>query len=87
MTLDAGNGIRLTGIRRSDKDALVGLLNNRAIYRTTLRIPHPYTGDNFESWYARHEEKVAQQNEQETYWAIRDSVSYTHLTLPTKRIV
>ncbi len=72
MTLDAGNGIRLTELRRSDKDAFVSLLNNREIYRRTFRIPYPFTEDDFEKWFAKIE-KMASGSELSTVWAIRDS--------------
>ena len=52
MILDVGNGLRLTEVQRSDKDASVGLRNSREIYRGTLRIPFPYTDDDFERWFA-----------------------------------
>ncbi len=72
MTLDAGNGIRLTELRRSDKHAFVGLLNCREIYRRTFRIPYPFTEADFEKWLAKIE-KMAHGSELSTVWAIRDS--------------
>jgi hypothetical protein len=38
MTLEVGNGIRLTELRRSDRDALIEHLSNKEIYKRTLRI-------------------------------------------------
>ncbi len=70
MILDVGNGIRLTEIRRSDKDALVELLNNREIYDRTLRIPFPYTAADAEKWFAGIDE-ATKKNEPPFKWSIR----------------
>jgi [ribosomal protein S5]-alanine N-acetyltransferase len=71
MNLDVGNGIRLTDVRRSDKDALVELLNNREIHDRTLRIPFPYTASDAEQWLAGIDEAI-KNNEPSFKWAIRD---------------
>jgi [ribosomal protein S5]-alanine N-acetyltransferase len=73
MALEAGDGIRLSEIRRADKSRLVSLVNNREIHRCTLRIPFPYTDDHCENWFARQEAKSDQQIEQAPMWAIRDA--------------
>jgi ribosomal-protein-alanine N-acetyltransferase len=70
MILDVGNGIRLTEIRRSDKDALVDLLNNQEIYARTLRIPFPYTASDAEKWFAAIGEAI-EKNEPPFKWSIR----------------
>ncbi len=42
--------ITLTAYKRDDVSQLVELLNNRAIYQNTLRIPYPYEAKDAESW-------------------------------------
>ena len=71
MNLDVGNGIRLTEVRRSDKDALIELLNSREIYDRTLRIPFPYTASDAEKWFAGIDEAI-KKNEPLFQWAIRN---------------
>jgi [ribosomal protein S5]-alanine N-acetyltransferase len=71
MNLDLGNAIRLTELFQSDKESLVELLNNREIYRGTLRIPFPYTGNGFDAWFVRLNERTLEDG-QPTAWAIRD---------------
>ena len=71
MILDVGNGIRLTDVRRSDKDALIELLNNREIYDRTLRIPFPYTASDAEKWFAGIDEAI-KKNEPLFKWAVRN---------------
>lgn len=43
VSIPIQEGILLTEIRRSDRDAFVEYLNDREIYRCTCRIPFPYT--------------------------------------------
>lgn len=43
MELQLDKDTQLTELRDSDKDALVWWLNDKDIYKRTLRIPHPYT--------------------------------------------
>ena len=71
MNLDLGNGTRITERLYSDKASVVELLNDREIYRGTLRIPFPYTDDDFESWWERLNER--KKDDQPTAWAIRDA--------------
>jgi ribosomal-protein-alanine N-acetyltransferase len=72
MNPHLGNGIQITEVRRSDKESVVTLLDDREIYRCTLRIPNPYTGDDFEKWFT-HISESTQENGQPTCWAIRDA--------------
>lgn len=52
MQIDVRPEIQLTEFRTGDEADLVEHLSDRAIYKTTLRIPHPYTRQNAEDWLA-----------------------------------
>jgi [ribosomal protein S5]-alanine N-acetyltransferase len=62
--------VHLSGFRASDKDALVGHLNDRDIYDRTLRIPFPYTEADADEWLALYA-KTAQQQGRPVHFAIR----------------
>jgi [ribosomal protein S5]-alanine N-acetyltransferase len=76
MTFDLGRGFRLADVLRADKCSIVELLNNREIHRRTLRIPYPYTDDDFEQWFA-HMSEQCDQPEPARHWAIRDAADRT----------
>ena len=52
-TIELGTDLQLTPFRAGDGAALVQHLNNLAIYRTTLRIPFPYTPADADQFLAR----------------------------------
>jgi len=70
MNLELGNGIRLTEIRQSDRDALVEFLNDPAVHRATVRIPFPYTAADADKWFDIVERSTAEHG-QPHHWAIR----------------
>ncbi len=72
MNLVVTDRIHLTEFRLSDQPAVIQLLNDRAIYDQTLRIPHPYTQADVEKWFA----VMAQATEHHgrpVHWAIRQA--------------
>ena len=72
MNIDVANGIRLTEVRPSDKEALVEHLADRSIYENTLRIPHPYSEADADKWLAYSEDKTHKNNGEPVIWAIRN---------------
>jgi ribosomal-protein-alanine N-acetyltransferase len=70
MKILVNEQIHLSEFRSSDKDALVGHLNDRDIYDRTLRIPFPYTDTDAEEWLAL-AAKITKQQGQPVHWAIR----------------
>lgn len=72
MNINVGNGIHLTEIRPSDKEALLEHLADRSIYENTLRIPYPYTEADADWWLAYIDEKTSKNQGQPVIWAIRD---------------
>lgn len=70
MFFQLPNSIRLTEIRRSDRDGLIEFLNDRDIYDRTLRIPFPYKTADAEQWFGI-VDKLTKQNGQPVNWAIR----------------
>ena len=43
-------GFILRPIKRSDKESLIKNINNKDIYKYTLRIPFPYTSNDWDKW-------------------------------------
>ncbi|PSQ99443.1 MAG: N-acetyltransferase [Bacteroidetes bacterium SW_7_64_58] len=68
--LSLTDGFVLAPAERDDQDALVEHLQEREIWRNTLRIPWPYTEAHAEDWI---EERIRRRDEQpkETTFAIR----------------
>jgi hypothetical protein len=52
MKIVVSDQVHLSEFQVSDKDALVGYLNDRDIYDRTLRIPFPYTDTDADEWVA-----------------------------------
>jgi len=57
----------LRPIRKSDKKSLIENINDRTIYRHTLRIPYPYTSKDADKWirhclYIRNKKKLTEIN-------------------------
>ncbi len=89
LRINAGCGCYLSPLRADDAAALVRLLNDRDIYRNTLRIPFPYTESDAEAFIRLTAEAASKQGHP-VHFAIRDanhqlmggcgfeSVSYGH---------
>jgi [ribosomal protein S5]-alanine N-acetyltransferase len=72
MKIAVNDQVHLSEFRASDKDALVGHLNERDIYDRTLRIPFPYTEAGADEWLAL-VVKITEQQGQPVHWAIRSA--------------
>jgi RimJ/RimL family protein N-acetyltransferase len=72
MELQLDNETSLSKLQESDKDALVWWLNDKDIYKRTLRIPYPYTEQDALDWINLTHEKDAKFGQQMT-WAIRNA--------------
>jgi [ribosomal protein S5]-alanine N-acetyltransferase len=72
MDLRVNEQIRLTEIRPTDKPAFVEHLATKDVYNWTLRIPHPYTEADADTWLSIVAEST-QKYGRPVYWAIRDS--------------
>lgn len=66
------DGVSLTGIRSTDKAALLEHLHAKDVYRTTLNIPHPYTPADADSWIQKRIAHTARVG-QEVSFAIRET--------------
>ena len=51
IRIPVNRSVHLTEIRSEDKAAYVKYLNDEDIYRTTLRVPRPYTADDAEAFF------------------------------------
>jgi ribosomal-protein-alanine N-acetyltransferase len=71
MNIELTCGFRLTEIRRSDREALVGQLNDEEIYDLTLAIPFPYMAADADDWLTLIEQQTKEAGHPLT-WAIRD---------------
>jgi RimJ/RimL family protein N-acetyltransferase len=71
MNLRVNDHLHLTDLRPADKAALVAYLNEKDIYDRTLRIPHPYTEADADTFLALVAE-AKQQPGRLLAWAIRD---------------
>ncbi|MFN4260694.1 MAG: GNAT family N-acetyltransferase [Gemmataceae bacterium] len=71
MKLIVTNDIYLTEFRPSDLAACLEHLNDRAIHEQTLRIPFPYTEDDFAEWMEV-VNRTTRANGQPVIFAIRD---------------
>jgi [ribosomal protein S5]-alanine N-acetyltransferase len=72
LKIKVRDALYLSGIRETDKPALVKHLHSKDVYNTTLNIPHPYLESHAESWIQRrieHAERVGR----EVSLAIRDT--------------
>jgi ribosomal-protein-alanine N-acetyltransferase len=71
MKIKVREGVHLSGIRRSDRAALLEHLNSKDVYNTTLTIPHPYMEANADWWI---EKRIEHTNRlgKEVSFAIRD---------------
>lgn len=65
------DGIHLSEIHSGDKAAFVKHLNDEEIYRNTLRIPYPYTGDDAEKFISIVADATAKHG-RPVHFAIRD---------------
>ncbi len=74
MKLLITDHIHLSEFLPSDKPALVGHLQEKAIYDRTLRIPYPYTEVAADEWLAL-SAKTTRQQGQPVHWAIRDEAA------------
>jgi [ribosomal protein S5]-alanine N-acetyltransferase len=72
MDLQLDKDTVLTTLKESDKDALVWWLNDKDIYKRTLRIPYPYTEKDALDFIAFCQDKDVRYGRQMT-WAIRQS--------------
>lgn len=66
------DGVHLSGVRETDKPALLEHLQSKDVYKTTLSIPHPYLEADADWWIQKrieHTKKVGK----ETCFAIRDA--------------
>lgn len=70
MKIIVNNQIHVSEFRPSDRCAIVALLNDKAIYDLTLRIPFPYTDADADAFFAR-VGKATEQQGQPTHFAIR----------------
>jgi [ribosomal protein S5]-alanine N-acetyltransferase len=70
MHLDVENGFELTEFRPIDRDVLLDWVGDKDIYDRTLRIPHPYTAADAETWLAI-VAAATKPNGQPVNWAIR----------------
>jgi len=66
------DGIYLSGVRQTDKRALLEHLGSKDIYNTTLTIPYPYSEADADSWIQK---RIAHNSRQgkEVSFAIRDA--------------
>lgn len=70
MYLQLANVLKLTEVRRTDRDSLVEYLNDRVMYECSLRIPYPYTLSDAEKWLDLVESASGQDDF--PVWAIRN---------------
>lgn len=71
-TIKVRDGIHLSGVRLTDKLALLEHISSKEIYDTTLTIPHPYEESHADSWLQKRIEYNRQQAK-EVSFAIRDA--------------
>jgi len=72
VIINIRGGIHLSGVRLTDKPALLEHLSSKEIHDTTLTIPHPYLESHADSWL----EKKIETNRlagKEVSFAIRDA--------------
>ena len=72
MRIVVNGQVHLSEFQFSDKDALVGHLNDRDIYDRTLRIPFPYTAAAADEWLAL-VARIAEQQGRQVHFAIRNA--------------
>ncbi|HXM34111.1 MAG TPA: GNAT family N-acetyltransferase [Pyrinomonadaceae bacterium] len=72
LEIKVREGVHLSGIRLTDKPALLEHLHSKAIYNTTLNIPHPYTEADADWWIQKRIEH-AKELGIEVSFAIRDA--------------
>lgn len=72
LKIKVREGFHLSGIRQTDKTALLEHLHSKDVYKTTLSIPHPYLDANADCWIDKRIEH-AKRLGQEVSFAIRDS--------------
>lgn len=70
MRIVVNDQVHLSEFLASDKEALVGHLNDREIYDRTLRIPFPYTDNDADEWLALYA-RITEQQGQVVHFAIR----------------
>ena len=74
LKIKVRDGVHLSGIRRTDKAALLEHLNSKDVYNTTLTIPHPYLEANADWWIEKRIEHTSRLSK-EVSFAIRDTDS------------
>ena len=65
-------GLHLSGVRLTDKPALLEHLSSKEIYDTTLTIPHPYVESHADTWLEKKIE-INRLAGKEVSFAIRDA--------------
>ena len=70
MKISVNEHIQLSEFQPSDQVACVEHLREKEIYDRTLRIPYPYTEDDFQEWL-KIVEKTTQEQGRSVLWAIR----------------
>jgi RimJ/RimL family protein N-acetyltransferase len=70
MRIVVNDQFHLSAFQASDREALVGHLNDREIYERTLRIPFPYTDNAADEWLA-FVAKFTHHQGRPVHWAIR----------------
>src|SRR5688572_27547206 len=75
MQITVNDSIHLSEFRPTDQAACVEHFKEKEIYDRTLRIPYPYTEDDFQEWLAI-VEKATKQQGQQVHWAIRDEKAF-----------
>jgi ribosomal-protein-alanine N-acetyltransferase len=72
LKIPVRRGVHLSGIRHTDKFALLEHLGTKAVYDTTLNIPYPYLEADAESWIQKRIQHTAR-IEKDVSFAIRDA--------------
>jgi RimJ/RimL family protein N-acetyltransferase len=66
------DGVHLSGVRETDKSAILEHLRTRDVYNTTLNIPHPYLEEHADWWIQKRIEH-AKKLGREVSFAIRNA--------------
>lgn len=72
INIKVRDGLHLSGVRESDKPAILEHLRTRDVYNTTLNIPHPYLAEHADWWIQKRIEH-AKSLGREVSFAIRDA--------------
>ena len=66
-TLPINNHISLTPFNDADKGNLVKYLNDEAMRRNTLRVPHPYTPKDADEWLEKVKQTLADRGRRDPF--------------------